>query len=338
MTLRFGIVGAGGIAAAYLQIFADLPGATITAVADIDADAARAAADRHGAAAYSEMEEMLAAEQLDAVVVCTPPATHPVLAITAVAAGVAVLCEKPLAVSVGAAQRMVGAANGAGVPITTATKFRFVPGVMRARDLVREGVLGELITIENIFASRVDMRERWNSDPAVSGGGVLIDNGTHSVDIARAFLGPIEEVLATEGPRVQGLVVEDSAQMLLRAESGATGSVELSWSYDNATDTYLQVYGSEGALRLGWQRSELRTNADERWTTIAPGYDKLTCMRAQVENFCAALRGEEPMAITDADAISSVGVIDAAYRSLALGDWAPVENLRDAGRAGEGAA
>ncbi len=338
MRLRFGIVGAGGIAAAYLRIFADLPEAVITAVADLDPDAARAAAAPNGSRCYPDVEAMLASEALDAVVVCTPPVTHPELAIAAIANGVAVLCEKPLAVEVGLARRMVGAANGAGVPITTATKFRFVPGVVRARELVREGVLGELIKIENAFTSRVDMSARWNSDPTVSGGGVLIDNGTHSVDIARAFLGPIQEVLATEGPRVQGLAVEDSAQMLLRAESGATASVELSWSYDNVTDTYLQVYGSEGAVRLGWQRSELRTNAEQTWRTIGPGYDKLTCMRAQLENFCAALRGEQAMAITDADAISSVGVIDAAYRSIAVGDWVPVEILRDADQAGEGAA
>src|SRR4029079_17961867 len=93
--------------------------------------------------------------------------------------------------------------------------------IVRAQQLVAAGALGELIQLENRFASRVDMRPRWNSDPAVSGGGVLIDNGTHSVDIARSFLGPIHEVLVVEGPKVQELEVEDRAQGLLRAAAGA---------------------------------------------------------------------------------------------------------------------
>jgi predicted dehydrogenase len=245
-----------------------------------------------------------------------------------------VLCEKPLATRIGSAQTMMAAAKAAGVPLTMATKFRFVDDIVRAKQLVDAGVLGDLIQIENRFASRVDMRSRWNSDPTVSGGGVLIDNGTHSVDIARSFLGPIHEVLVVEGPRVQELEVEDSVQLLLRAASGTTATIDLSWSYDHATDAYLELYGSAGVLRVGWHGSELRANDADEWTRIGEGYDKITCMRAQVRNFCAALRGDEPMRITDADAIASVQVIDACYRSLTLGDWTPVELVQPIARAG----
>ena len=121
----------------------------------------------------------------------------------------------------------------------------------------------------------------------------------------------------------------------LRAASGATATIDLSWSYDHATDAYLELYGSEGVLRVGWHGSEMRTNDPHAWTRIGDGYDKVTCMRAQVRNFCAAMRGEELMRITDADAIASVQTIDACYRSMALGDWAPVEPVQAIGRAGE---
>ena len=70
--------------------------------------------------------------------------------------------------------------------------------------------------------------------------------------------------------------MEDTAQLLLRAVSGATATIDLSWSYDNATDAYLQVYGSEGALRVGWRRSEFRTNADAEWVEFGSGYDKIS--------------------------------------------------------------
>jgi predicted dehydrogenase len=338
VTLRFGLVGAGNIAQAYLQLFDGFDGAEIVAVADARAGAAEAAAARVGATAHTSVDQLLDRAEPDAVIVCTPPDTHPDVALAAIARRTAVLCEKPLATRIGPAQTMIAAARAAGVPLTMATKFRFVTDVVRARTLVADGAIGDLIQLENRFASRVDMRSRWNADPAVSGGGVLIDNGTHSVDIARAFLGPIHEVLVVEGPRVQAVEVEDSVQVLLRAASGATATIDLSWSYDHSTDTFLALYGSEGVIRVGWKGSELRANDTDEWTRIGDGYDKITCMRAQVANFCAAIGGDESMRITDADAIASVQVIDAGYRSMALGDWMPVDPVQAIARPGEGVA
>lgn len=328
MTLRFGVVGAGGIARSYVDVFAAVPDAAIVGVADPDAGAARALADAVDGFAVRSVSELLATVELDAVVVCTPPDSHPTIALEAIAAGKAVLCEKPLAISVDAARAMVAAAASADVPFTMATKFRFVDDVIAARGVIESGVIGEIIQLENTFASRVEMSARWNADPIVSGGGVLIDNGTHSVDIARAFLGPIREVLVLEGPRTLGLDVEDSVQLLVRAGSDATATIDLSWSYDNATDTYLQVYGTDGALRVGWRESAYRENRTDRWVPFGVGYDKITCMRRQVVNFCGALRGDETLAVSVADAVASVQVIAAAYESLALGDWVAVESVQ----------
>jgi len=244
VTLRFGLVGAGNIAQSYLQLFDGFDGAEIVAVADARAGAAEVAAERVGATAHTSVDELLDRTEPDAVIVCTPPDTHPDVALAAISRKIAVLCEKPLATRIGPAQTMIAAARAAGVPLTMATKFRFVTDVVSARALVADGAIGDLIQLENRFASRVDMRNRWNSNPAVSGGGVLIDNGTHSVDIARAFLGPIHEVLVVEGPRAQAVAVEDSVQMLLRAASGATATIALSWRYAHSPDPFLELYGS----------------------------------------------------------------------------------------------
>jgi predicted dehydrogenase len=338
VTLRFGIIGAGGIAQSYAEVFAAVADAEIAAVTDRDPGAAAAYAGATGATVAPTVAALVGDLACDAVIVCTPPAVHPEHALTAIRAGIPVLCEKPLAINIEAARSMLAAAASAAVPFTMATKFRFVDAVVETRRLVDAGELGELIHLENVFATRVDMTHRWNSDPAISGGGVLIDNGTHSVDIARHFLGPIREVMVVEAPRTQDLPVEDSAQLLLRAESGATATIELSWSYDSVTEDYLHLYGSEGALRIGWRRSEYRTNRDIAWRGFAGPYDKITCMSAQLRNFCQALRGEEPLAISAVDAIASVQVIDAAYRSLAVGDWTAVESVQSAVRPDEGMA
>ena len=328
MTVRFGVVGAGGIAHSYGQVFAGVVDAAIVGVADTDLSAARRMAGNLDVIATGSVDELVRALDLDAVIVCTPPNSHPEISIAAMNAGVAVLCEKPLAIESDAAQTMVAAAARAGVLFTMATKFRFVDDVVRAHDLMTTGALGDIIQLENSFASRVDMTKRWNSDRAVSGGGVLIDNGTHSVDIARYFLGPIHEVLVVEGPRTQEIAVEDSVQLLLRAASGATATIDLSWSYDNTTDTYLTVYGAAGTVQVGWRGSEHRPNREHEWRSIGSGYNKITCMRNQVLNFCAALRGDEPLAVSTADAIASVQVIEAAYRSLGSGDWVVVDPVQ----------
>lgn len=324
--LRVGLVGAGGIAQAYVQVFDDVPGARITAVADVRGPAANAVAEAVRGTAYPSHRALLEDADVDAILVCTPPNTHPEIVLRSIERGHHVLCEKPLAIDVQNAAAMVTAADQANVVFTMAAKFRFVDDVIRARQIVDSGILGELIVVENSFASRVDMTRRWNSDPVISGGGVLIDNGTHSVDIVRSFLGPVSDVMAVEGKRVQPVPVEDTASMLLRTADGGLGTIDLSWSVDRVTDTYLTVYGSEGTISVGWNGARYRQASSPDWVEFGSGYKKVACMGAQVANFCAAVRGDEAIAVTADDAIASVAVIEAAYASLEQGDWISVRD------------
>jgi predicted dehydrogenase len=324
MTLRFGLVGAGAIARAYVDVFAGVDDADIVAVADVRPRAARAVAEAARATAYPSHRALLEEAAVDAVLVCTPPHTHREIVLHAFEERCHVLCEKPLAMTGAAAKEMLVAADAAGVAFTMATKFRFVDDVIRARRVVESGILGDLIQIENVFASRVDMSRRWNSDPVASGGGVLIDNGTHSVDIARYFLGPVVQVLAIEGKRVQGLAVEDTVHLQVRTADDLLGSIDLSWSYDTVNDSYLEIYGSYGTVKVGWQESCYRQASGNDWVPFGRGYDKIECMRSQVESFCRAVRREAPLAITPDDMLASVLVIEAAYESLASGEWTAV--------------
>lgn len=333
--LKIGLVGAGGIAQSYVRVFEGIEGARITAVADVRPRAAEAIAEMVRGVAYPSHRALLDDAEVDAVLVGTPPSTHSEIVLQAIERGRHVMCEKPLAIDVASARAMVDAAEEAGVVFTMAAKFRFVDDVIRARQIAESGILGELIVLENLFASRIDMSRRWNSDPRVSGGGVLIDNGTHSVDIVRYFLGPIVEVMAVEAKRVQHLAVEDTATMLLRTADGVLGSVDLSWSVDKATDAYLTLYGSQGTISVGWRGARYRQVGNEDFVEFGEGYDKLACMRRQVGNFCGAIRGDEELAITAEDAIASVAVIEAAYAALGHDDWISVRDVVGDAAAGE---
>jgi len=161
----FGIVGAGAIAQAYSQAFRGLAAARVAAVADVRPEAARALAEELGCAAFASHQEMAERVQLDAVLVCTPPFSHAEICLHLLERGVAVLCEKPLALDAAGARRMVAAAEKAGVALTMASKFRYVEDVRRAKSIVASGILGEIVLFENSFTSRVDMSKRWNAQP-----------------------------------------------------------------------------------------------------------------------------------------------------------------------------
>jgi predicted dehydrogenase len=328
-SVRFGLVGAGAIAQAYAQAFAQAEGAMLAAVADCRIDAARAMADAVGCTAFVDAEAMADEMDLEAVIVCTPPATHRDICCGLIDHGVAVLCEKPLSISSAAARAMVEAAEARNVVFTMASKFRYVADVAQAKSLIASGVIGEVVLFENVFTGRVDMSRRWNSDPAVAGGGVLIDNGTHSVDITRYFLGGLAEVQAMEGHRIQGLAVEDTAKMFVRSRDGVLGSVDLSWSVSKELPYFIAVYGSDGAVLVGWKESKYRRATDKEWTVFGNGYDKFDAFRRQLENFAAAVRGVAPLVVTPEDALASVHVIEAAYRSLARGQWESIRETTD---------
>jgi predicted dehydrogenase len=264
--------------------------------------------------------------ELDAVLICTPPATHPEIAMHFIRNGIAVLCEKPLALDLATARELASASQANHTLLTMASKFRYVQDVIRAKSIFSSGILGDVILFENVFASQAEMAHRWNADPAISGGGVLIDNGTHSVDLVHYFLGPIEEVLAVEGRRVQTLAVEDTVQLFVRAAGGARATIDLSWSLDKERDCYIEIYGSNGTVRVGWKESKYRQANSPDWVVFGTGYDKLAAIRAQVKNFCGALRGGERLLITMEDAIASVAVIEQAYGSLARSQWIRVSD------------
>ena len=314
--LQFGLVGAGAIAQSYIQAFTCCSEAQLTAVADCRFDAAQRIGERMRCRSYDSVERMLADCSLDAAVVCTPPATHEDICVSLMQHGIHVLCEKPFSTNAASAQRMLATAQQAGAKLTMASKFRYVDDVIQAKSMISSGVLGDLILFENVFASCANMNSRWNSRPAISGGGVLIDNGAHSVDLIHYFLGPLAEVQAREGKRTQGLQVEDTVLLFARSVSGVLCNIELSWSVTRQKDSFLDISGTLGSVSVGWKRAGRLDYAHRQWMPFGSGYDKIQAFRSQIENFSRAIRGDEPLLITANDALASVYVIECAYQSL----------------------
>jgi predicted dehydrogenase len=219
---------------------------------------------------------------------------------------------------------MLEAASRSKAMLTMGSKFRYADDVVKAKSIVASGILGEVVLFENAFTGRVDMSNRWNSNPVVSGGGVLIDNGTHSVDIMRYFLGPISDVQVVEGKRIQGLPVEDTVRIFVKSNTGVVGNIDLSWSLNKELDWYIRIYGSNGTISIGWKESKYRQSTSQDWIVFGNGYNKVQSFRSQIENFARAIRQEEALFITADDALASVEVMEACYAALNHSRWTSV--------------
>lgn len=326
----FVLIGAGAISRAYAQAFANGLPFSLDGVADLDINAAREVAGITGSQSFDDIEIMCAELRPTAAIVCTPPDTHAAICIELMNLGIHVLCEKPLAINSQDARRMINAAEHNNVTFTMGSKFRFVDDVQAARQIIESGQLGEIVLFENTFTGHVDMSRRWNSNPQISGGGVLIDNGTHSIDIMRYLLGAITDLQVVEGRRIQDLDVEDTVRLFVRNHAGAMGSIDLSWSMNKAQPHFISVYGSEGTLHVGWKESRFKRSTDAEWTIFGNGYDKIAAFSNQLNNFAAAISGEEELVITATDALASVMTIETAYEALRSTEWHTVRQAQEA--------
>lgn len=324
--MRVGLIGCGGIGQAHAAAVAGCPEAVLAGVADTREEVARSTAAAFETAAFT-VGQFVNRDLFDLVVVACPPSAHTDVVEPLLRAGVAVLCEKPLEIDLASARKLVAVAAETATPLTMAAKFRFVEDIARARMLLRRGSIGELVKVEVSFAGCVDMTRRWNSDPAVSGGGVLIDNATHGVDLVRYLVGPLTEVMAVTGPRTQPVPVEDSAMLLARTSRGALAQVDVTWSFRRSSPTYLSLFGTGGTIEVGWSGGRATTIDRPDGFDFGTGYRKIDSLRANLHAVVLALRAEAPMPVSTADALAAAAAIEAGYLSLDRAAWVPVEEL-----------
>jgi predicted dehydrogenase len=323
--MRVGIIGLGRAGKVHLDAWRAVPQVEVAAVCD-PVPAVRRWARERGIAAYADPAEMFERAALDAVSICSPPAFHAPIALACFQRGLDVLCEKPLAINGRAALRMAQAATRRGRVLLLATKFRHVPDLAAARDLVAAGAIGEPVAFEIDFSSMVDMRGRWNARRALAGGGVIIDNGCHAFDIVSYLFGTVTRVHATRLKPVQDIPVEDSATILVGAGRGLVGRIDLSWSLQTGRETYVTIYGARGTIEVGWRGSRLKV-AGEPVREIGPGYDKHEAHRRMMEAFVRVVAGRARPWISPGEGLRTVAAVEAAYHSLRSGSWVPVDTM-----------
>ena len=328
MTVRWGIIGAGGVARRRtMPAIKKAEGAELQALMVRDLDRARKLAEEFGAkVGYDSVEALLSDEAVDAVHVATPVYLHREQVIRAAESGKHVLCEKPMAMSSKECREMIAACRANGVELMVCFLLRFHTALRKIKELIASGRLGTIMEARCQLMKWMDRdQDAWRIDPGRSGGGVLMDIGSHTLDLLSTLLGDIVEVSAVLDHRVFGWQVEDTAHVLMRFESGACGQTTVSFAVPHS-ESFLEVYVTEGTALVytttphveGWT---IRVYADKlhpsdegpkEWS--APSED---LYQAEVEHFARVLAGEELSLAPGIAGLRNLAVIEAAYRSAA---------------------
>ncbi|MCA9972615.1 MAG: Gfo/Idh/MocA family oxidoreductase [Anaerolineales bacterium] len=249
--MKFGLIGCGGIGELRAAALSQMPQHRLVAVNDLDPARAAALAAHTGATAVSNWQELVARDDLDVVVVSTPPQLHAEMSIAALAAGKHVLCEKPLARSVAECAQMVAAAEANGRFLATGFNYRFYPSMLKARELFDAGLIGELDHIRSYTGYSATAHDQaWLHDAAIMGGGALRDNGIHLIDLTCYFLGDVAAVQGMAGNAVwQFPGCEDNGFALIRSRAGKIASLQASWTEWRGYRLSVELVGSRGMIR-----------------------------------------------------------------------------------------
>jgi predicted dehydrogenase len=251
--LRFGITGCGVIGPTHARCIQELEGAELVAACDIVPERAQKLAQDYGCEAYTEYEAMLQRPDLDIVCVCTPSVMHAEMGIAAARAGKHVIVEKPIDISLAKADALIAACREAGVKLSTVSQHRFDPAVVELKTAIDSGRLGRLVFAgaytqwyrSQAYYDSGDWRGTWE----LEGGGALINQSIHYIDLMQYLAGPVE-TLHGYADRLahERIAVEDTAAAVVRFRSGALGVIEGMTSAYPGFCARLEVFGSEGGV------------------------------------------------------------------------------------------
>jgi len=249
--IRIGLIGAGRIARVHANAYQTVSGGKLVACADVVLQAAQAFGQDFGLDAYQDYQEMLARPDIDAVIIATPNGLHAGQMIAAARAGKHVFCQKPIALTLEDADRMIGAADLAGIIFQVGFMLRFTPPIPRVHELVASGALGEIIAIRgSIFGWEPSSEWFYIKE---QGGGVILDTMIHFADLIRWLAGDIEQVYADGGAYVlEGAKKHhspDNASVMLRHSGGAVSNLYVTWTtgYGNF---FFEIYGTRGSITV----------------------------------------------------------------------------------------
>lgn len=353
--LKTAVIGYGKVAHLHAQALRDLPASEFVGVCGRNLERAQAFAQQYGIAAFDSVTEMIERTGAQVVVVCTPHPNHAAPTVEAARLGAHVLVEKPLASTLADCDAMIAAAEESGVKLGVISQRRFYEPVQRVRRAIEAGKIGQpaLGTVV-MYGWRDEAYYRsdpWRGQWTAEGGGVLVNQAPHQLDLLQWLMGPIDEVFGywdnLNHPTIE---VEDTAVAVLRFKSGGVGSIVVSNSQRPGIYGKVHIHGSNGAsvgvqteggaMFIAGMSSILEAPYNDLWTVpgeeslvdqwraedraaFEQGDPALRYITLQNQDFLDAVSEDRAPAVTGQDGRVTVELFTAIYRSQR--DRAPVK-------------
>jgi UDP-N-acetyl-2-amino-2-deoxyglucuronate dehydrogenase len=337
-TVRIGILGGGNISDTHARAARGIAGVEIAAVYGQNSSKVTRLAAEYGGRAYSDLHRFLDHRPMDLVAIGSPSGLHAEHGIAAARRGLHVIVEKPLDISTARADALVEATDGAGVKLGVFFQDRLKPDVVRMKRLVDAGALGRPI----LASGRVKWYRppeyysgsRWRGTQALDGGGAVINQAIHTLDLLLMLFGPIARVDAKVATRLHDIEVEDTAVAALEFESGALGVFEASTAAFPGYARRVELTGTTGTLilqhdtliehRLGSDLDFCLGNRGENQdltptNTTSPAVSDASAHQRVLEDFLRAIATNSQPACDGREGRRSVALVEAIYTSARLG-------------------
>lgn len=352
----FGIIGCGGIAVIHCDAIKEASNAELVAVFDIEAERAKNIGDKYGVPYYTDEAAFLAHPGLDVVNILLPTGFHAQAGITAAKTGKHVLVEKPIDVTMEAALQLIEACESAGVKLGVISQHRFAPDIAKIKKAIEAGEFGPMVLGEaSIKWHRTQEyydSGAWRGTKALDGGGALMNQSVHYIDLLLWLMGEVESVKAQIATRTHNIEVEDLGVAVLRFTSGALGSIVGSTAIYPGLKEKLEIHGRDATalieadeLKAFYSRATVQEVGDygvgkksekdnskdsERAIGQLSAWHQLHS--SQISDFAAAVLENRDPAITGRDALRPLEVILAIYLSAAENREVKLNEVGVAGR------
>lgn len=328
--IRIAIIGAGVMAqVTHIPIWKSIRDVEIVAVCDKVKKKAQWIADKFKIKDHcADIEDLLKIDGIDAVDICTPTYTHMPLSVAALSAGKHVLVEKPMARDYEEAKKMVDAAKKYKRMLMVAMNVRFRPDAIILKTFTQKGELGEIFYSKTGWLQRKEklVHRTWLAEKEMAGGGVFMDLGIQMLDVGLWLMGnqKAESVKATTYNKITQLDVEDSAAAFIRLESGATLTVEVSWTLLFEKDFfYTNIFGTHGAALLNPLR--IHKELHDNLVNVTPSKAESTTnlykksYENEINHFVESLRKGEEVISSGQENLERMRIVDAVYQSAKTG-------------------
>lgn len=331
MTFHVGLIGGGNISETHARAARAIPGVEIAAVFGTNSEKVRRLCGEHGGKPYSDFAAFLAYHPMDLVIIGSPSGAHASQGIAAARQGLHVLTEKPIDINTNRADELIEAARQSGVKLGVIFQDRMKPHIRQLKDWIERGLLGKPLLVD----ARVKWyrppeyygNSRWRGTKAFDGGGALMNQGIHTIDLLQWLLGDVSHVQARAATQLHAIESEDTVTALLEFSSGAMGVFQATTAAYPGYPRRVEITGSEGTVILEHDRIiavDLRNapaggakfaEHDENQSGSSAVVSDFRGHRAVLDDFLCAIRENRAPACDGHEGRRSLALVENIYRA-----------------------